>query len=869
MAAIVAAGALGVGCSDKHKDAGEQEGKFSLNLATHLELTPMSASGQPLEQSRSLDLTPPDVNDFHISIQNASGETVREWERYESMPAGVLLKEGNYTLSADYGEPAEGGFFGTPQVAGTTEFTVVRQQNNPVSLVCKVANVVVTVDYTDGFKGYFSDYTLTVHSGETSLDIAKGETRPACFDPGTLLLSLALTKQDGTELTVAPAALTGTKAGEHYRLKFDVGTDGAGGASLLLTFSDQFDEESISISLSSGMLQHPSYTLAGFDSGDILDLFDGEVYTQDLSALVTSRSPIASCLVRTESDALKTLGWPEDGFELVGINATDKATLKGFGFRWTESLGGLNMAVLDFKGFTEHMPAGATEAEAHKITVVTTDRLGGSSDPLELTFRVTPPQFELLTLETTGQDKPIVKKQSPQTFGVNVTSGNPEKVFFEYKDPIWQKWVRVSSQFMGLASGDMFAYTLNNIDWNNVSVQIRAGYTGRDQYSEILQYTQNPTLSISAGQVFAHSAEFSVDGPGADAISFDANDYQVEMSTDAGVTWNPLIGHTITSNGSKISVKASGLTAGTTHRFKVTYNSGFAELGPVDEESANISTEAALPVPNGDFSAWETPTEYANIWKGGRTSYYSWGAKWKEPDPVSIFNYQLAGSSGWKNVNDKTVPAAPTIENTWYMVPSTLPTTGYGGSNGVMIRNVAWHNDAERYSSDDPVPPNTAAKLGGGGNEPVPPTDFKRSVGKLFLGTTYTYNHSTGVEKYTYGVPFTSRPAKLKGYYKYKSVGGDKAVVHVKLIGGTFGTTTLAEKKITLDAANDYIPFDVELDYSNSTKAKKLQITITSSDKYSDNQDQENGAITTNNDTSNMISVGSELCISDLEFEYN
>lgn len=488
--ALLAGLSLNISCNrDDTEIPGSEKGTVSLTLASKSGLDPMTPAAAG---ANPLSFSTPAAADFKIAILTTANPPVQvqAWNSYAEMPSEVKLKEGAYKLTASYGNAHTGGVFGQPRFAGETDFTLVRQQTSDISLTASIADVIVTAEYTEGFKNYFKDYALTFIAENTRLAFAKDETRPAFFNPGTIKAELVITRQDGTDFTFSPASLTNTKGGEHYAFTFDVGENGAGEAALLVSFDETTTETPVQIDLSEDWLPKaaPFCTSTGFDAGYEFDIVEGVEYTSPLNTLITARARIASCVISTTSGALIAKGWPAS-VDLVGIDAAAKAKLKSFGLIWTETLAGLNMAQIDFKNIVKYMPAGDTEPIDNVISVVTTDDGGQASEPLEITFRTSPPEFTVAPL--TGTSRPKTGTRTTETFTLNVTKGDSRNFHFKYYDADFRQWVDALSVFNSVA-GTTVKYDIT-IPWDWTEVSIRAFYGDRTQYGfEIVQATVNP-----------------------------------------------------------------------------------------------------------------------------------------------------------------------------------------------------------------------------------------------------------------------------------------------------------------------------------------------------------------------------------------
>lgn len=854
-AAAVCAGLLFyTGCSSSNEKPVENgQGTVSLNLSASGEILPMSErSGDQFTKSTEF-FQVPQPSDFKIQILGTNGAVVKTWDSYASMPSQVRLTQGSYTMKATYGPEHEGGIIGEPRFGAAVDFAVSLNEATPVSLKCTMADVMITAEYTEGFKNYFKDYKLTFYAGNELLEFPKDETKAAFFSPGNITSVLSLTMPDGSTGSYTPSSLSNAKAAEHYKFKFDVGTSGAGGAQLIISFDEPTTKDPIKVDVDDiGTVAAPFYTLDGFESGDEFTFTEGEVYTAgNLSALVTARARIASCKLVTTSPELIAIGWPAE-VDLVGISPEMKTKMQGFGLKWTEELAGLNMAVIDFKGIAEYMPAGFDQEVTNDISVITTDTDGQQSEQLQLLFTVGPPEFTLVPI--TGALAPSIKTNKDATYTINIAKGNGKKITFQYYDPDWDRWHPVN----WTASGARFK--VSGIDWSWQTVKVRAYYGNR--YSEIDQATKNPSLSATAYNIFTSKAIFRLSGPEKAEKYFDEDDFSVEISSDNAATWNPTPVD-IYIDGAFIFGDVTGLIPGTAYKAKVSWDAG-AGHGPVTKE-VSFTTESQAQLPNSSFESWDEVTWYNHIQKGGRETYTS-GLSSAFRDYIYV-DFCHSQPTGWMGVNEKTIPASANPQNTWYMSPSLLSSTSaQEGSFGAWIRNVAWHNAGEPVKDNTPSP-----LIGSNKNQVQPPETFYRSVGKLFLGD-YSYDHSTGTETYTYGVPFTSRPSALEGYYRYLPVGSDTGIAEVILEARSGNrVTTLATGTASLTSNDTYVKFSIPLDYgSSASKATHIRVLFAASSNYSDDQSVENETVQTQQHTNDLEwrMLGSWLYIDNLTLVY-
>lgn len=274
-----------------------------------------------------------------------------------------------------------------------------------------------------------------------------------------------------------------------------------------------------------------------------------------------------------------------------------------------------------------------------------------------------------------------------------------------------------------------------------------------------------------------------------------------------------------------------------------------------------VTTEAAAPVPNGDFEDLRETINISSIQQGGRFRETYLG-KWQ----TLTSSYNVSEPQEWSSVNAKTCNAKASNLNTWFVVPSTLNNSpSNSGSNAMMLRNVAW--DLNGKTPNDYT--QTWGSLEGDiYNHNEPSSISNRSAGKLFLGS---YSYVDGTENYNEGIDFVSRPLTLKGYYKYVQDGNDNSETGMVIVSLLNGNTVIGTASKALTASADYAEFELPIVYSdNSLKATQLRIMITSSNHASYNQSEENSSIKTTNYNGRYESAsrGAMLTIDNLTFSY-
>lgn len=122
------------------------------------------------------------LDDYLITVKNEAGETVADWT-YATMPSLPTFEVGKYTIDVRscVEEPAA---WEKPYFAGSQSFEIVKNDVTEVeTIVCKLANICVTVELSDDLKNAADgDITVNVTSlDENTLSFVNGDSRKGYF----------------------------------------------------------------------------------------------------------------------------------------------------------------------------------------------------------------------------------------------------------------------------------------------------------------------------------------------------------------------------------------------------------------------------------------------------------------------------------------------------------------------------------------------------------------------------------------------------------------------------------------------------------------------------------------------------------------
>ena len=335
------------GCSKDNDNAATTTGKGTLSIR-------LAADNSTQDVTTRTEETLPEVGDFKVSILKGN-EVQYSWEKFSQYPDEALFPIGQYTLKASYGQLHNEGF-NMPYFVGTKDFSIEDDKETDVEVTCYLANVKVSMTYTEAFKKYFSDYYVKVNSESNSaIKFIKDESRFCYFKPGKLTIMLNMTKRDGDiQSTYKAIVVDNALPQHHYQFNFDVN---AGNSTVNISFTDKTDQVTSTIDVSDGTMRidPPYFVLHGFTSNEALDIKEGKTSTSPVSVYLNARSGIEECILSTSSASLISQGWPAD-IDLANLTLDKLQLLQSFGLQM-KGLGTNKdkIATIDFTNVISHL----------------------------------------------------------------------------------------------------------------------------------------------------------------------------------------------------------------------------------------------------------------------------------------------------------------------------------------------------------------------------------------------------------------------------------------------------------------------------------------------------------------------------------
>lgn len=839
---------LGGSCTDdKGKELGPEQGTikptFTADYGVKDSRKATSKAGAPAVA------TPP-IEYFFVHLTSANGTTDKTWSSVGEMPTDQKWPVGKYTLEAYYGDLDNEGF-NMPYFHGDATFQVYDGTESTPEIVCTLKNTMVSLEYTEAFKNYFTQYKTTIHSsGGAYITFEGNEARAAYVKPGNVTMAMQLVKQDGTILNFEPAQITDAKAKTHYHITFDVNEGNVGDVTLNITYDATTEDEPITIQVgdvtSAG---EPVLAPVGFvnytaeDPSTKKSFIEGDEPAADLYATLIAEAGFQEAVLTTQSQYLISKGWPAE-IDLVQATPEQKALFMHYGLKvaglWSakEEV----MGVVDFRGVITHLRTYNSSSD-HAFTLKLKDKLMRVTEPLTLSLSTRSVVLNMISAE--GVKMGAADAKVTFSFDAN----KPEQAL-KFQVLVGSTWTDCATKSIVKNSENNYTATITLPAVFTEDFKVRAVYrenvkTSNEQ--EVNVILPNLALNHNDYDVWAKEATLSLTSSDSDAGSLASlSSFKLYVSTD-GTTFNPI---NATRDG--VNFKLTGLTPGTTYHFKASV------VSDPNRASADhtLTTEAATSVPNGDFEDLTETIKITGLQCGG--AYQRMATN----NYVNTIDLTISEPTGWTSINSTTFNYnGAATKNTWFVVPSTYNTTIYSkvnasqagitknykavaynnlsaqhGSNAMVLRNVAWDLNGT-------VPSRVNWRGDSYWNNTAPSSIANRSAGEL-----------------NYDGSFASRPVKLKGYYKYENnQASEVGVISADLYSGA---TKIASGKGHFNAEGSYTAFSIDLTYSNTAlKATRLVIKIKASNAET--------IVTTNYaNEGDQCSYGAMLTIDNLTFEY-
>lgn len=794
LAAAILAGATA--CSGDTESVIPGVGTLAVTLAMHP--TMLTPDGSPTDTPVPYDIPSEEVS---VSMTALDGDYSHTWPDFSAFPQADDYYAGSYLLTATAGDPAAEGY-DSPAFGGETSVIIREGVRTDAHVTLAPLSSFFSASVTAQENGGVTLQEIDVHTPggiyHTVIPDAPADSY-LCLRPGQTEIYATVATASSDPLRIQALTLPATRPGALYPIDISL-AEGGGVPRLRVACGDTGAEFTLDAAFFSAA---PPSLIPSWHGP--LTLPEGDTPATPCTATVTPGGrPLAHLYLSTSSASLATAGGYPAQADLLALTPAERSALTDAGLRFEITPAGA--VSVDFTGLLGSLVFLSEPTSRSVFTLEAVDVAGISATPLPLKVITTPVDIEVTGVEPAmmGINTAIIHVSCP-------SPGFPEHVDVEVADPADGTWRRVPVTVVSTAPSTY-----------DVSFTVPPGSGPVD--ARILYCDEiRATLSVGRSQ-----PEFRIE---VDPFASTAGVRVV--AADPGLRSIITSQVNIYINGSEAPlfqrfpdegyVSIIGLNPSTTYTFKATMMTGVKT--PVFTPEIKVKTESAGQLPNADFEERDNGVIYPDLPSGGRYSQTS----------VEIFNWQHHTTYAqevpkeWATTNAKTFCDASANHNTWYMQPSVWLTRerAFSNSYSVVLASVAFDPDGE------PIPDYVQTGQPYLDYSPVVPHIRYRAAGKLFLGS-YSFDPSTMTETYTEGIPWSSRPRSLNGYYRFIPSADNRSgagYVRIEVLGEVDGRQTVISRSDTrLTMASDFTAFSVPLTYSMfGVKATGLRVLFSSS----------------------------------------
>lgn len=837
--ALLAALLLGAtSCSDDNPWMGETgKGGIKLILSMDTRVKDAIAQTRATEVEGSEYFEIPAKEDFKIVLEKVDGTMKKEYRNLEHFAQETSFAAGQYKLSALYGDINVEGYK-CPHFSGIADVTVFEGQTTEVELIATLANSLFTIEYSDEFKKYFTNYSTTLHSNENSyvkIDPDEADTEGASFvAPGEVSMIVNFTNHQGQSVSISPASVY-AEPGHHYNVTMNVSGQGYD-AKLEIKFDDNLTQEQVTVDLTNELFTSPApkinpYGFVNTDPVSNLDFLRGNASDEKLKCDVISYGGLQEVILTLKSESFRPAFGNE--IELIGANAAQQEQLSAIGF----NIKGIfcnpdRMAIVDFSEVPAHLPEGSYE-----ISLVAKDKLMRVSEPVSV-------KLNIISAQVKAEPGSALLGINRGTLTIEYNGSHPENdLTFQAMDAygIYKPCTATFVKATRTRAFEMETYTvtLNLPDFGSrTTVPVRV-FLFETQAAQVELPVEVPEFTLEP-DAFATKVRLKVKADD-DQIPVIVN-YLKLTGVDGTVERDP-------ENG---LITISGLTPN--KDYTVT-----PSILTTTGTAVSFHTEEDKAIENGDFSQTTQTIKTDKIDAGGKYNFSVGIIRGTYQNKSYI---EINTPDYWGNINNITCNLSSSRINTWYVVPSTLSV-----ENGVKIRTVGYNDNGPE------IPTGNATALNY--YSPVAPSaeSFKKAAGQLFYGS-----------KAENGASFTSRPSAVEFSYLYAPLGGESAGAKVIVYSGD---TRIGEGNLSVNNTGGTAIVPIRYYTSSETFGKKATriaivfvsstssdptITIPSGSDLKDNNanapDAINWGSTLSANTYKSLATGSELTINSVKLNY-
>ena len=387
---------------------------------------------------------------YTIDIIDSKGATAATYPDHTELPDKIKVKAGTYTVRATSGKDTDAEF-DSPYYKGETSVKVEAGADNPASITCTLANVKVSVSYTDVIKENFTSYIVTVSNDQNgTLIFDENEAQAGFFKcSGTLTWRINLINKNGTPFNMVKT-IREVQPREHYKLVFNADLSGNtddGGSDPDISVDESLNEQEHNIDIILNKKPKPLFSATGFTFGEPLMLALGEAVPCAVD--IVSQAKINAVTITHNSQYLQSIGVPSS-FDLTALDPMTASTVKTAGISWSDPIADAGEARIDLERLTGLLPVGE-----YKFGISVQDHQD----------QVVKKEIQMSVVSELAEVKAVSVNEWAKFADVSsewTTPNRPEGIGFEYKTADASEWTDVPEGSLTV-SGKTFSARITNL----------------------------------------------------------------------------------------------------------------------------------------------------------------------------------------------------------------------------------------------------------------------------------------------------------------------------------------------------------------------------------------------------------------------
>ena len=371
------------GCTKDTVSGNSDEGELLVNLLADVRVTE-----EHQVETKSSSSAGTDIDEYAILITQ-NGEPYAGFDTYKDLPENkkIRLNQGDYSLKAYWGKDEAASW--SPYFEGNSDFSIIRTETTSVDVVCKPANVEISILYTDSFKEAFKQFVayrteVTTDLTKTPWVFSSEETRSGYFKTSPFVVTVVFTKATGEAVYYSfPKIEEGVAAGNHYVISLRGKGVGDPEAGLSIEVDETTNDVSETYEIEYGdVFKNVPSVQYSFNNQIPYELVVKQpVKTDMLMAYVKSEAGLGDVRIKSADALFADNGLPETvSLKAAETDAALAAKLKNIGFEWDGLSEGTVSGKLVFTGLLSNLDLTAgSDREEHVFSVEVVDRIGQTS----------------------------------------------------------------------------------------------------------------------------------------------------------------------------------------------------------------------------------------------------------------------------------------------------------------------------------------------------------------------------------------------------------------------------------------------------------------------------------------------------------